>query len=322
MDSPATATTAELPGPVPEGAAEAPDLSKLPRYPVGERTNLIFTTLGEAGQVLPIGVLGPDGRRTRDFELRNFTFSEEQEIADIQDKNKALTVSGLTSEILALLVTRVGHVDFRPMSTDARKAFLAGMFMPDVLQIYVCLRRVTMGPMLTVKIKCLNCERQFDAEFNLDEMPVRLLGPTTPLQIQWHVELQEGLRKKTRAGERLVKGLWVRPMYWGGMVAISGGISAGARKAETLRQGLVDGEPTLSVGGEPVPFADADLKTVGKFDYEKLVASLEDDTPGPQLVLETICPSPTCRFNLIQPINWFYDSFFRFSRPSREPSRN
>lgn len=292
------------------------------RYDIGESPEIMTATLGELRNELSIGLLS-NGVRQRTFELHDFRSSHDFEIADLREKNKSQSAPAAANEVLAVLVKSIGSTSFERMDIEQRKAFLGMMSLGDVQQMYLVLRRLSMGAGFDIAYECPGCSTEdkphkLRPQFNLDKIEILTLEETAekplPAQVAWYVPLRDGLTIKR--GEKVVQssGIWMRPIPWAAIVELGGLPTASARKRELLRYAVLDTEPSIAVGGAPVAITDAELNSMSKYDLARLEYVYENESPGPQLVLSPP-PCDRCKLVVKQPLNWSFDSFFGYSTP-------
>jgi hypothetical protein len=300
------------------------------RYEIDELPEIMTATLGEMRNELSVGIVS-GGVRHRNFELHDFLSKHDFEIADLNDKRKARSTLAKAENVLCILVKQVGPVSFESMSIDERRAFLSTMTMGDVIQMYIALRRLSLGNKFVYPYDCPGCSTEekpyrLEPEFDLDEIEILTLeeapGKPLPTQIAWHVPLKDGITL-TRGGKTIkATGIWMRIIPWGAVSRLPGMPGNGARRREMLRYAILDTEPSSSVKGEPLYIHDEELGLFSEYDLKHIEWVYENYSPGVFLSLTTPpCTNADCRLQIRQPLIWDFDSFFAYSAPQLQRKR-
>jgi hypothetical protein len=271
-----------------------------------------LTTLGKLGRQLPIGLLSPDGSKlSKSFTLRPFTFEEELAVGEMREQ-QGLSAGAFVAKLMSIMTIEVGGTRLEDLKDDAsRELFFHGMFMADVLYMYVCLRIEAMSNTLSMLINCPGARCQGKEPFpfygDLNGIDVRAVQAAS--EIDHTCTLRDGLK----FGDKVHKALRVQPPRW-----------------NCFYERDLNNKAQIQLAmftGSVVGFADEDgevsvpetcFRKLSKFDAEKLSTFISKATPGPQMILEAVCPK--CKTKGVKSLDWGYDSFFAGSSLSDDPT--
>lgn len=272
------------------------------------------TNLKDLQNVLPIGVFS-QGTFCKEFSLRPWRMKEERQIGQIRERGEVLNMSKFVSELLALMITKVGNIDFENKSYEERRLFVNQMYLSDVLYVYVFLRYQALGPDLYLDIICPTCKKKFTFKADLETLDIMVYEDINDSsELVEIVELQRGVEI---SGE-LRKQLRLRPNSWNAMESLKAATSAndGELKAELFKDSVIG----YSDDGDALPqfiFNDEILDTLWKADIEEIKAHLEKVNAGASMIINGRCPE--CREEFFKGLDWNYDPFFAHSSLSDHP---
>jgi hypothetical protein len=311
---------------------EPPRPSRPERYEIGQYPELYTTTLGELRETLPLGIIDErTGVRYRDFECRELFARDEFEISDVAEERKLVSQPEVATEILCRGLKRIGPHVLEDMKEDARRAFVLNLSHADAIYAYVVLRRRNIGPELILPISCPMCTKKYEPRYNLDHLEVLTLEGRRdeegrevegiPKQLIWCTPLREP--KALKRGDRVIHatGIWFRMAPWHVVQGLPGIPTISKRRREFIKLAFFDTEPSCSQIGESPILTDAEVDSLGLLDLGNLEASVDENTPGIRMSVESTCPDPRCKHFFRASINWSYDGFFRPSRPSLRRKR-
>lgn len=281
-----------------------------PQPPPTHPVLMSVTTLGQLGSQLPVGVVNPGiGKRVKPFRLRQFRMKQEKELGELRENGRGMSFGKFVSEVMAKMVQTVGHHTFDSMGEKERKLVLAQMTMADVLYMYVWLRHEAMGAdePVVLPVTCPGCRHMFQVDADLGTLEVRTV-PAEALDLRRTASLRDGL---TIHGKQC-SNLWLDAVPWR-MADSPAFMRPGEREALVINHSIVGAE---GVDLNPFLMTDAELDEMTKFDLEGLMRDIDDNSPGPIMVVKSNCPA--CKSEVGRMIDWGYDSFFsRSSRRSR-----
>ncbi len=281
-----------------------PTMPAPPEDPPEMRT----TTLAELGSNMPVGILAGD-KLVKPFRLRPFRLKEEKELGALREGTKGMTFGQFTSGVLSKMLISAGPYAFDGMKEQERRLAISQMVMADVLYMYLYLRYEALGADEPVVMRCVcpACRHDFKMPADLGSLEVRVV-PETAVDLRRRYQLRDSI--EIQGKER--KLLYLRPINWGVMEDKSFALDNQAvREAKTLSASIVGCEGPVT---NPLVISDNDLELMTKYDMEGIKSDIEENTPGPIMVLNSECPA--CKVPFQQMINWTYESFF-----TRSPQR-
>ena len=261
-------------------------------------------TIEERGPLLPLGIEGPGGL-IKEVETKPWRMKEERQLGDLREKNKGLNVASFVTIILAHLCRKLGPYDFEAMKFDERRLVIGQMAMGDVYFSHSWLRLCSLGSDLPMDLTCPRCDNEFP--FVADVGTIEVKSVESLEQSHWEYELRDSLELRGKKIDLLAMG----PTRWNALENVAGGsLNTGIAKAA-----LIKGAIREAVGLENAVLTDHELDEMSKYDLERLINLIDANSPGPDLSVEAECPR--CGGNVIEVIDWGYDSFFATSSRSR-----
>jgi hypothetical protein len=269
-----------------------------------------YTTLGERGPVLPIGVTGPDGALQRALEVKPWRMKEERELGRIHEELGG-DQAQLASYISAILGYMCPVLGGKKLDGDAARSqvHIGQMYMADVFYAYCYLRWKSMGHGLPFELTSPNTGKKFQWEADLRTVEVGYVEKTEDLY--WEYEVQVPFDVRGKEVTKLVMG----PQRWNVVEMLGPDSNAGGAKAQVIAASVYS-IPECQQG--PIALIDTDLDEMTKLDIELITEAIDDHGLGPKMVLEVVDQTvkgqnkPTFK----TPIDWRYQSFFRSSSPS------
>lgn len=258
-------------------------------------------SLGELGCVLPIGARTPGGF-AKSFTLKPFRFKEEKDLAVLKEQAGNVTGGRFASLVLGTMLEEVGGTNIQGMKKmEERVAFLAAMYMPDVLYMYVYLRYEAMGEDIRLNVTCPHCRQPEPFSFVGDLRTTEVRTVTEPGALVNEFTLAKGLpyRGATRQKVKTTCPLW------------SSFESRSIRNMAAIQSSVMQ-SAICGLDGIPeeqwTPLPDNVLEELPKRDYEALQRHIVSNTPGPIMKADVSCRD--CQRRLIVPLDWGYDHFF------------
>jgi hypothetical protein len=271
-----------------------------------------LTTLGKMGRQLPIGLLSPDGRvLSKSFTMKPFTFEEELAVGEMREQAR-LSTGEFIVKLLALMTEEVGGTRIADLKDDAaRELFFHGMFMADVLYMYVWLRIEAMSNVMSMLITCpgSRCAGKPPFEFHGDLNGIDVREAKTPAELEHTCKLRVGIRMN----ERVATELRVMPPKWSALYGRD------LNNKALVNLAMFTGS-VIGIAGEEgqVAIPETCFRKMTKMDAETLSTFISKATPGPQMILGLTCPR--CKMEWVKPLDWGYDSFFAASSLSEPPT--
>lgn len=271
----------------------------LPVPPTGHERSLSESTIGDWGQRLPIGVYS-GGELHRQFSMRRYTMGVEKELDEVSrpKKGRAPRVSLHVAKILSRMLTSCGlHGDFQDLPEEERISFLTGMFVGDVMYMWIWLRIEALGEIYKFSLECPACQHKWDWNADLNRTDVKVCEGPDDLGV--HHTMRHGLEIRDETVTEII----VHPPRWSCYFHAQGNggrhIGQGSVKEAMLASSIAP------IGGYPV--AHSQLEEMSKFDIEMLMGVV-DEGPGPDLVVEVECPE--CEMESKSHLNWDWSFFF------------
>jgi len=240
---------------------------------------------------------------------------EERQIGQIREREEGLNMGKFGSELLALMITKVGGIDFENKPYEERRLFVNQMYLSDVLYVYVYLRYQALGRDFHLDITCPSCKRKFGFKADLETIDVMIYESIEePSELVQMVELREGVE----IGGELRKQLWLRPSTWSVMesMKISTSANDGELKAELFKDSVIRYGDNADAPPQFI-LSDDILDELWKVDIEEIKAQLERLNAGATMIISGKCPG--CEGEFFKGLDWNYDSFFAHSSLSGQP---
>jgi len=260
-------------------------------------------TLADLGYNLPLGI--PTGAvLAKAFAFRPYTMAQDKAIArDFEANADSTEAAKVTSTLKHLLVT-LGDMDLSEAKPEEVEAHVKGMFFGDVMFAYVMARVASLGKGLSFPYRCPFCGTPFVFEGDLTTIRVRAFD--TPESLEQFVTLPVPWKLRDKAVTRLL----LRPSPWG---MIEGKMHTPVHYQAAIMQGAILGADDKEDGpldGERLRLTPFEVDSMPK----RIINFLNDEVArtngGPELSVRTTCPSPGCKRELDQPLDWSYESFF------------
>jgi len=253
-------------------------------------------TLREWGKQLPLGDI-KGGKFVRDFELREFEFSVDQQIAKERANTGDLSVGDLASLVLSRLLTKLKGQTLDPdKAPEVTRALLARCYTADVMYLWLWARYESMGKDLDLPFKCEWSRCTFDKDVTFDVGTIDVVVAEKPEDLSRMVKLGQ---QYTIQGKDVNK-FKVQPPYWATVLNTTDGAYL-RRVLETSIVGSDKHEGALII-------TEGDLKCIKRPDYKKLEKEVNDISGGPKLVITDECPK--CKRDNTLALDWEYDDFF------------
>lgn len=259
------------------------------------------TTLGELGWNMPIGVLDAKGHLQKSFKLKPFRMKEEKKLGELREKG-GMHLGRYVSQVLAVMVEEVGGEKLEPLSMPQRILKFGGMFMADVLYIYVALRLDALGEDMKIRIPCPKCRETFDFIADLRTLDVGTIEE--PAEAVHEVTLKHGFPYQGATRKQVT----LNPVQWQVFESKSTR-DIGALQAAVIQNSIVGVDGVEPAKFSPIP--ESSLDEITKRDIETISKALDDRTPGPQMIVTAECTR--CASKWTAPIDWGYDNFFHHS---------
>lgn len=277
-------------------------------------------TMRELGPQLPVGFVH-EGRRVRNFRLRPFRLKDERALSEIREKRKGLTMGEFVASILSHMVQTVGGHAFDMMKDGDRRLVIASLPMADALYMYLYLRADALGidEPVPLNLQCPSCRARYKFRADLGSLEVRVV-PDSIIDLRRTYTLRDGID----IGGQTRHTLYMEPLKWGAFERREFSASSKAdREIAVIRHSVVGVE---GVDQTPFMLHVEQMEDLTKYDLEGITRDIEDNGPGPQMVIEAKCSGDAlelgggCGAEYLAPIEWDYDSLF--SRASSQPAKH
>lgn len=272
-------------------------VAEQPAFVPGTERKITRTTFREWGARLPLGIL-KDGQLHRQLAFRDFGYKQEQQVSALKASSRGSTVSEFTAGVLGIMLTQLGPYQLDSMNEHERRLLITHAWQQDIMYAYLWLRIDAMGEEFKMNLKCPACGHDWRTHIDLLDTDVKVCE--TPESLTFPHKLK---RRGMQVGDQVYWDLILQPPRWASMLVRE----SGGEVDQSLS--LMHGAIRQLVGmpeGSVVPRAA--METLHKQDIELLKRTVNDNTPGPELDLESTCPN--CRHEVKHGINWAWDFFF------------
>jgi hypothetical protein len=254
------------------------------------------------GRFLPIGVLH-GAQLHRGFALRPFRMKEERELENIKARNPGISMADFVASVMAHMFTSVGPwTNFASLTEAERRLIVSQMYLADVMYAYIQLRIEAIGTDIGFDLKCPACRKRWRWTADLSQTDV-VVAEGGPASLTWLHELRDGLT--TPKGE--VRSLVLQPPRWHAMSGVRTRVDESPNEGDLKLQLIASG---IRQAGDhaDLPITIDILEGLSKYDLERLSRSIDADTPGADLELESKCPN--CGTEFSHALNWSWGFFF------------
>jgi hypothetical protein len=268
------------------------------------------TTLAERGPLLPIGILGHDGKRHQDIAVRPWRMKEERALGRRREQNTEAgdNFGKYVSVVLSMMCTKLGTNDWSEMKTDNtsdRELVVSQMWMPDVFYAYCWLRLASLKPTIPMTLISPHAPgTKFD--FEADIRTLEVVVPSSLDACMWEYTLNDPITLRSKRVTKLVLG----PQRWSTVERIDD-TSMGTAKATVIASSIHQLPGAfVDAGGRPVDvmILDDELDEMSKLDLETLTDEINKRGVGPILKVDAVCPKTKKPFEAA--IDWRFDRFF------------
>lgn len=271
-------------------------------------------TVAEVGNRLPIGFVDANGKRHREFELRKWDWTLEEEVAELLEKEADdLSYGAMLSEVISRSIARLGNLDVVKMKRSEKRLLMYRLYHADAMYLYLRARMDALGK--TIKLEdfpCPICEVKIQNWVgDLATVEVKELAEI-PREI---VEVPGGF---TYSGKKLTK-MTISPLRWAFMETDESNVLTNfiKMKLATLQNTIVDlpelprlenpVTKALDVA-PPIYFTMEHLKSMSLSASRYLLEQVDLISGGPRFQIEGRCKSCSKRF--FHDIDWRYEHFF------------
>jgi len=260
--------------------------------------------------VLPIGIDVGEGKLDKGYELNDFDGEMEMGLARYRDANQSIDHSKFVTYLMGMAISRLGPHDFSSMKPIEKELILGGLYMADILHMYIHFRMASIGNAVPMKVQCLHCRSELDIRGDLSTLETKTAADLA--SIHGKVKLGKPIPFLHGDNEIDLETLEIKPARWS-VLQSSDGAGAQYKALVSLVQDCV-----VPGGGDLPPglfFTDFLFKKLTKLDIEAIKAKILEVTPGPLMMLEGSCSKPGCGRKFSFPLEWTYDAFFTISSP-------
>jgi len=267
--------------------------------------------LKDLQNVLPIGYFTADGARQRHFEIRPWRMPEEKAIGKILERG-GIAMDKFIPECLALMVTKLGTMDFGNIPQSEKTLILHRMYYSDIMYAYIWMRKEAIGPELNINVNCPFCSHNGNFAGDLDTLKVKTVD-----QLESVNDLDKGitLRDGIQIGNDIYPELIIRPPTWMAMDTLT---AMSVRNEGEMKRSIFQNSVVKVVGYDDMEhfvLTDEHMNSLTKYDMELLSREINDIMGGAQLFIEVVCSN--CGNTFAASIQWDYERFFsHLSMPS------
>lgn len=263
------------------------------------------STLGDYGELLPIGVHGPrQPELQKGFGFREMDYQTEKEIDEARKRKDGPGnhPAKIVSEVLATMLSEWGgDSTFGKKSRKHKLGMIGAAYSEDILYAWVCLRIQAMGEDLSIDWTCPACQVEMPWPTDLSYMPVTVVDTVPePVEIL--------LKKPVQFGDKTLVAVNLLPPLWRAAteVKMSRRGSLGDVKSEMLRTAI---SSFKTKDGEEHPPAPRIFDRLYKRDRERMMKALGGDRfPRCDMTFDIECKS--CGHEHSTTLDWTWDFFF------------
>ena len=276
---------------------------------VEAETSVGTSSIANAFGILPIGLVAGDSKLDKSYELRDFDGDMEMALARYRDKNQNIDHSKFVTYLMGMALQRLGPHDFASIESIEKELILGGMYMADILHMYIHFRMESIGHDLPMKVQCPHCRNEMGLQGDLTSLETKTVMGLDG--VRGTVTLSKPISFLHGDNEIDVVALELMPAKWSVLKA-DDGVGAQYKALVSLVQDCV------VPGGGDLPsglfFTDFLFGKLSKRDIETIKGKILEITPGPSMVMDDItCDRTGCNRTFSFPLEWTYDAFFSIS---------
>lgn len=269
--------------------------------PKTKKEKITKTTLGELGQLLPVGIV-ENGKVYRNFEIKRWNMKAEKELGQIRKENENLGAGKDLAIVIAVMCTEFGPWDFKKMKLTEKRLKLTQVNAGDLLYAYYWIRFKALGEMFGLSSECV-CKNKFDFQADMREMDVYIADKVEDFYFDYTLRDSIEIRGKE------VKGFTLGPPKWSMFEAAAESAKNGMGM---VKSDLIIGSiKNISDDDTPLLLIDRDIEEMSKYDIEKITKLSEEKVLGPVMAIEVECDK--CQRKHFSIIDWSVDNFFGIS---------
>lgn len=257
----------------------------------------------ELGSNLPMGFRNASGDYIKNLTSKPWTMKTEKEIGKLRDKIKGENIARYITMIVSEMCKTIGPHNFAEKEMPEKNIIVGQMLAGDVFYAYMWLRKEAIGSDIKLKIKCGNCDQEFDLYADIDSVQVNCVKDLADLQFEYE------LRNPIKIRSKEVKKFLLGPMLWSTYEMMN---RVSMKNLGTAKEGIILGSVKKcdSLEGDLV-LLESEIDELSKYDVEKIIQLISDNSIGPDMSVEGICEK--CGSEFTHGIDWSYDNFFGIS---------
>jgi len=247
-----------------------------------------------------VGKVAADGTRARSFSFKRWRGADERVIGAIREENRSISAGAFAAEVLAHFLADWQGESFEGLSKGEKRLRISQSWAADVYAAWFELRRRALSNEFDSRLHCAQCRTPFD--YIVDVGSIDSLELEDGEAISTPFALRDGLSWQGQDRKLLT----LEPLRWEAYEALAPGneVNLGTVKLAVCASAIVGLEGIAS----RVKLPTTALDDLSKFDLESLSAWVNENQPGPVLLIETHCPK--CKAPIARSFPWVYDVFF------------
>lgn len=266
-----------------------------------------LVTMEEQGDVLPIGILGPDKQTVhRDLVTKPWKTKEERELGKLVPTDAGMAEH--VTIVVGNMCSRLGPYDLDKMDAAEKEVAISSMYMGDVFYAYCWLRYKRLASKLHLIVSCpkIGCGVEFPYSGDLGSIEVMRVKNID--DIIWTYTLHDPIELR---GKEVTSFVCAYPK-WSVLTANRGNTNEADVAAFTIQSTVV----SLNDDPEPMILAMSEIDELSKEDFELMKVGIDTNFLGPKMAIEGKCDPSVCKtfkrggHEFIMPINWAYKDFF------------
>lgn len=274
-------------------------------------------TISSLGLNLPVGLSDQAGNLVKGFDLKRYTFKDDKELAE--KREGAVTAGRFASHVIKHFATSIGGVVLLDIPQVERDMLVNRLTMGDAFTLYINIRIKAKGKIFKPVMTCPACSFKFRDTVDLASTVVRCVDKLDELKHEFKL----GEAYEVKIGDVVTKfdTLTISAPLWSEIETLSPEkFNNAANITEAVVKGAIHAIGDLDETKTRAALSSGVLDTFSKLDIDDVTEFINDNAPGPEMVIDTKCKR--CRAPFSTSIDWGFDSFFATSSRSKDSIRS
>lgn len=269
-----------------------------------EKTNRSKKELKDVGFALPVGISDSAGKLHKGFAFKPWRLKEEKELGELKKELEDARMPTYISAVLSTMLTRVGQHDFTKMDKTQKGLALTQMYTADIFYMYIMLRKENVSHELKLDFGCPHCGRKIKFVGDLNTVDVVCVDDLAALDCEYELTTPINIRGKE------TKKLSLTALKWNTYEMLT---DKHINEGNAIEYFLLNSIVGSDVQENMLVLAEDELDELVKNDYAALSDLVTENTPGPEMAIETLCTNIGCKEKVFVRIEWEKHSFFEHS---------